>query len=516
MRLLINSAIALAASLSLAVPAHAAWYEAKSKHFIVYANEPPDELRGFAEKLERFDQAVRYVRNMSDPDLTDSERIRVYELPGLEAVGRLARNSDVAGFYEQRASGSAAFVPHSVGMDNAGFLTTDEIFFHEYAHHLQLQDSSIAMPEWVREGFAEFFATAKISADGSVIIGNPPQYRSDALFYFNKDLTLEQMLGGTYKTLDPVNEDVLYAEGWLLTHYLTFNDSRKGQLGRYVDGIQAGKSALDSAKAAFGDLTALDHELEQYKRVRFTAVRIDGKILHVGTIALRQLRPGEAAIMDVHIRSTRGVGSKAAQGLAADARKIAASYPGDPFVQSCLAEADYDAADYSGASAAADRALSVDPSDIDALIYKGRAEMALAQLDPAHANWPTVRSWFLKANKVDSEDAAALQLFYQSFLAAGQPTTTNADDALLYAVRLAPLDQDVRLLAVRQLLTENRLSDAREMIELMAYEPHTSSTWRQISARILDSIISGNSKSALASVEQALSYSRLLQEKGLD
>jgi hypothetical protein len=127
-----------------------------------------------------------------------------------------------------------------------------------------------------------------------------------------------------------------------------------------------------------------------------------------------------------------------------------------------------------------------------------------------------VRSWFLKANKVDSEDAAALQLFYQSFLAAGQPPTTNADDALLYAVRLAPLDQDVRLLAVRQLLTENRLSDAREMIEPMAYEPHTSSIWRQISARILDSIISGNSKSALASVEQALSYSRLLQEKGLD
>jgi hypothetical protein len=50
-------AVALAGT---CVPASAAWYEAKSNHFIVYANENPKDLKSYAEKLERFDQAVRY------------------------------------------------------------------------------------------------------------------------------------------------------------------------------------------------------------------------------------------------------------------------------------------------------------------------------------------------------------------------------------------------------------------------------------------------------------------------
>src|SRR5438132_6427640 len=139
--------------------AHAGWYEAKSKHFIIYADESPDAVRRFAERLERFDSTVRRLRDMSDPPLTDSGRLRIYVLRSQGAVARLAGRSDVAGFYHSRASGSVAFVPRSAGA-SIWDLNTEQIFFHEYAHHLQLQDSSIIVPEWVREGFAEFFATA--------------------------------------------------------------------------------------------------------------------------------------------------------------------------------------------------------------------------------------------------------------------------------------------------------------------------------------------------------------------
>ena len=88
-------------------------------------------------------------------------------------------------------------------------LNTEQIFFHEYAHHLQLQDSSIAMPEWVREGFAEFFATAKIKDDGSVLIGSPPLYRAWSLIN-GRGLTLEQILGG--ESFDAQSVDVLLPE----------------------------------------------------------------------------------------------------------------------------------------------------------------------------------------------------------------------------------------------------------------------------------------------------------------
>ena len=47
------------AALAVAAPAHADWYQASSKHFIIYADESPKLLEDFATRLERFDQAVR-------------------------------------------------------------------------------------------------------------------------------------------------------------------------------------------------------------------------------------------------------------------------------------------------------------------------------------------------------------------------------------------------------------------------------------------------------------------------
>src|SRR5436190_19790888 len=92
-------------------PAQAAWYEAKSKHFIIDADQSPEDIRKFAERLERFDSAVRRLRQMGDPPLTDGGRLRIFVLKSEGAVARLAGRSDVAGFYHSRASGSVAFVP---------------------------------------------------------------------------------------------------------------------------------------------------------------------------------------------------------------------------------------------------------------------------------------------------------------------------------------------------------------------------------------------------------------------
>ena len=54
--------------------AGATWHEARSKHFIIYSDDNPKNLRAFAEKLERFDGVFRHLRKMGDPDLTDAGR----------------------------------------------------------------------------------------------------------------------------------------------------------------------------------------------------------------------------------------------------------------------------------------------------------------------------------------------------------------------------------------------------------------------------------------------------------
>jgi hypothetical protein len=491
--------------------ANAAWYEAKSKHFVIYANERPDELRAYAEKLERFDQAVRYIRQMDDPALTDAGRVKIFVLPDGDAIARLVGLDYAAGMYETRASGSFAFVPRTMDVPYVGssqgiatlksILQPQAIFFHEYSHHLQLQNASAVVPTWLAEGFAEFFASAEIAKNGTVTIGKFPQYRWWGV-HDRGSIPIEQMVGVTYdKKLTGEQMEVLYARGWLLTDYLAMSDSRKGQLTHYLEGIQSGMTPLESAKVAFGDLKVLQHDMDAYSR-QLTAIDIDAKVIPIGDVAIHPLGPGEAAIMDVRIHSKRGVDQKTAPEVAAEARRIATSYPSDPTVQGTLAEAEYDAKNYAAADAAADRALAADPNDVHALIYKGRALTAEARANPKLANWNGIRSWFLKANKLDTENAEPLALYYDSFVAAGQQPTQNAVDALLYAVDLAPRDNQVRMTAVALLLAQDKLQDAKAMLAPIAYQPHLPPEMQELASKIMSAIGAGDVKTAIGLLSQ--------------
>lgn len=502
MSLFFRFAAALAA-FSVPAAAGAAWHEAKSKHFIIYADLKPDQVKSYAERLERFDQAVRRVRGMADPELTDAQRLTVYALRSEGAVARLAGSSAVRGFYRPDSSGSSAFVPRSAGSKGVDWdLDTDEIFFHEYAHHLQLEASSVALPPWNVEGFAEFFATAVIEKDGSVVIGNAPQYRAYGLFNVTS-LSLEQIVGANYDRLDGAEHDLLYGMGWLLTHYLTFEPTRKGQLNHYIENIQKGVPALDAAKAAFGDLKKLNRELEKYKLSKLHGLRVRGDTLPVGPVAVRPLTAGEAAIMDAHIRSRRGVDDKAAREVAAAARKAAAPYPNEPFVQAALAEAEFDAHNYGAAEAAADRALVTDPNYVRALLYKGRALMELGKDKPG-TKWIDVRGWFAKANRLDTENAEPLRLFYQTYTYAGVEPTRNSVEGLLYAVALVPQDDGLRVSAVRELLVEGRLAEAKAIFAPMAFQPHAPKKYRESNAQVMAAIDAADGKRALAVLEAAM------------
>ena len=507
----IGKLIAAAALFAASSPAHADWHEARSKHFIIYSDERPEQLRAFAEKLERFDQAVRFIRGMNDPELTDAGRIRIFVLPRDEDIEKLARNRWIRGLYRTQASGSFAFVPRRSGNTmlqgaSGGIrtmrssLTSQAIFFHEYAHHLQLQDWTGVMPAWAREGFAEFFATAEVSDSGDVTIGKFPSYRSWEVFVSNS-LSVERMLGET-ANLDGKEFASLYGRGWLLTHYLTVSSARKGQLNRYLEGIVSGLDPAAAAKAAFGDLQALEKELDAYSAPReFLAMTVDSRAIPIAPVTVRQLGPGEAAMIDVHMQSKFGVNDETAPGVAADARRIASRFPDDAFVQASLAEAEFDGSDYVAADAAADRALAADPRHVQALIYKGRAQLMLAKANPANADWDGVRSWFLKANKLDTENPEPLMHFYRTYLEAGERPTRNAVEALLYAIDLAPQDDSLRLLGVRQLAAEKRLGEAQSLFAPLAFNPHVEEESREKARAAMESLAAGDGDNAVTMLE---------------
>ena len=482
-------------------PAMADWHRATSRHFVIYSDQPADGLKAYAEKLERFDQAVRSARAMKDPPLSEAGKLKVYVLRDPQAVEKIlgAEGSGIYGFYIPQASGAVAFVNRARTRDKFE-LDGQAVFFHEYLHHLMLQDLDSSMPAWLVEGFAEFFATAQIADDGSVVLGHVPEYRSWGLFNL-KGLTIEEMLGANDRHIDEDEWELTYGRGWLLTHYLTFEKSRRGQLGRYIQGIRRGETPLASAQAAFGDLKQLNRELDQHlRKKRHSGIVIPATKITVGQIDVRPLGAGEAAALPVQMKLAIGYNKKALGRVLSDARGLAKRHPGEPTVLAALAEAEYETDNFDRALAAADQALALAPNLRPAMIVKGRALVELGRRDRARANWKEARSWLTRANRLDPDDAAPLLYFYQSFGAEGVPATRNAVQGLIYAQALVPQDKTVRRLLVRQMIADSKLAEAGKLYESIAFDPHAGKA-REQRLKVLAALRSGKAQEALAALD---------------
>ncbi|RYD89523.1 MAG: hypothetical protein EOP61_31475, partial [Sphingomonadales bacterium] len=328
---------ALIVLLWMGAPASAAWYEARSRHFIVYSEGSPASVLKFASDLERFDQGLRTLLSYADRQGPDPNPLTVFvvsdagEVADLMCRGQTGDGrktcKDIAGSYRSRVSGSVAFVPRRAGY---GFDDARTVLFHEYAHHLMLANSGAAYPAWYREGFAEFVSYANLQKEGEVQIGLPANSRAYSLFQM-ESMPASEVLKTDMRKLSSSKRHVFYARAWLLTHYLTFAPHRRGQMSKYLNDINDGVPAAKAATAAYGDLAALDREVAAHlKRGRFHYLPVPVKPISPDAIAVRQLDVGETAMMPVRIKSTRGVNSELAVEVLAEARRIAAPHADSP------------------------------------------------------------------------------------------------------------------------------------------------------------------------------------------
>ncbi len=506
---MIRKLFALLVFLGIPNVAHAEWYEASTTHFVVYSEDKPETVRQFATNLERFDKALRFLRNVSDYPVGKANRVTIFIVGNVGQISRLAHDQSAAGFYEPRAGNSVAFVPRDVGYDwtpdeyKDMVLTPQQILLHEYTHHFLLSLSpDTAYPLWFTEGYAEFFAPSVFEPDGAVVVGRPPQYRSDSVFSGNA-LSVTKMLTADPTTLTADQRYLLYGRGWLLTHYLFLGGKRDGQLGAYFRALTDGKPAAEAAQA-FGDLQQLDSELWSYKRSDFAAERVPAAELPIGEVELRKLSPAENATMAVRIRSNAGVRPGEAQNVYTAAKTACAPYPNDPAAQRVLVEAAFDAQDYPAAEAAADRLLALDPKNVDALIYKARVHMALAvkAKDNTPETWTGIRRLIAAANRADTENPQPLWLYFQSYATPGLPVPRAAKDGLYYAYVLAPQDRSLRFAAADAHLHDGEIKPARAMLLTLALDAHTGDLGK-LAAKMVADIDAGHPEAAIAEIEKA-------------
>lgn len=490
---LFRFAAALLALGAFSSPAAAEWYEASSEHFVIYANDREADIRTFAANLERYHSAMVYVTGRKADTPSPSNRVVIYAVGGERAMRSLSGDKTIAGFYVPRAGGSRAFVQDIRNQQNGYPDITTIVLLHEYAHHFLLSSSRFAKPRWLDEGAAEFFAAASFEFDGSLWVGRAAQHRAVELALADPVHVRELIDPALYEQKKVKGFDAFYGKSWLLYHYLFFSEARRGQINTYVLNLAKGMDQKAAGEAAFGDLDVLEKELKAYLRQRrASALKLSPDKLSAGTITLRPLSAGEAAMMPLLIRSQRGVNAEEAAVLLAEARLVAAKYPDDPGVLTALAEAEFDADNDAEAIAAADGALARDPARVNAYVQKGYALFRQADQvkgDKRAAAFAAALKPFAALNKLENDHPLPLIYFYRAQIEGGVAPNENARAALERAATLAPFDHELQIQAGLMLLGEGNIAIARRFLAPVAANPHggqTAAKAKQLIAAIAD------------------------------
>ncbi|WP_443970123.1 hypothetical protein [Sphingobium sp. CR28] len=465
----------LAVGFSFSGAARAEWMRASSPHFVVYANDRESDLRTFSERLERYHSAMAYITGTQVPDPSPSNRVTVYVVRDTNQVRKLSGSGNrfLSGFYVPRAGGSIAIVPSITSQDTLqdwSMLT----LLHEYAHHFLISSSARALPRWAHEGGAEFFAAASFEKDGGVWIGRPALLRASEIFYA-KDVTALDLVDPTSyeKKADKKTYDAFYGKSWLLYHYLTFDETRRGQMKRYFAAMGSGKSSKDAAIEVFGDLNTLESNLDSYAKLRkMSAYLIPATDLKPGKVEIARLSAGEAAIMPALIRSKRGVDEKIAAEVLTTAREVAARFPDDAAVLAALAEAEHDAGNDAEAIAAADKAIAIDPKQTNAYVQKGYSLFRIAGKGTDAEAFVKARAPFVALNRIEPDHPLPLIYYYRSFLEQGKAPTDLAVQGLERAAELAPFDYGLRMQVITQMLRSGEQEYAKALLQPIAYNPH--------------------------------------------
>ncbi|MEP5188423.1 MAG: DUF1570 domain-containing protein [Marinomonas sp.] len=476
-------------------PASAAWHKAESDRFVIYSDSRSSDIEEFAQMLERYHVAMTLESGREVAVPSPSSRLTVYMTGSLEELRVIygSRRSSVGGFYIPRASGSVSFVPNvrirakdnsrvktgsrmSRDLSVRGIDRSLSILLHEYAHHFLIGSSRHAMPRWLSEGAAEYFSSARFNNDGSVDIGLPNNQRAWEISQAASVPVRELLDYDLYRKNRGSRYDAFYGRSWLLYHYLRFSPERSGQLSRYWREVATGTKSIDAAEKIFGDLDALEKDLKSYGRQRKMAgMRFNKSDISIGAVNVAKLSAGHADMMDVIMRSKRGIDEDDAAKLAEKARNVAAKYSADPAVLSALAEAEFDAGNDAAAIAAADRAIAADKLAKNAYVQKGLALFRLArnaEKGSKTAAFAKAMKPFQALNALEADHTQPLIHYYRSFTGRGAIPPEGARAALERATQLAPFDKSLAVEVAAMKMAEGDPVIARYLLAPVAADPH--------------------------------------------
>jgi hypothetical protein len=332
------------AMIAITGTAEAKWLRADTDSFIIYSEGSEKSLREFAQNLQRFDTTLRILFKVATTG--EESKLPIYLVPAANDVAELASGSSrtsIAGFYRQDRDGSFAMSFRRNGSSPAiGTSESQQVLFHEYSHHFMKRHLRAAFPAWLIEGFAEYYSTVDFDKQGRAMIGHPVYRRAYGLLQMPK-IPAEKLLLEQPRTMRNSGQiDVYYGRAWILTHML-HSAARKDQINTYTEAINAGTEPKQAAIGAFGDLAALDKELNRYIEEKLSYGTTRDAVPISTNIKITPLSADEDAVIMPRLERLNASGDAARLTKARDAlRKLAAAQPANADAQFELAAAEWD------------------------------------------------------------------------------------------------------------------------------------------------------------------------------
>ncbi|MFC3442420.1 hypothetical protein ACFOKF_14695 [Sphingobium rhizovicinum] len=451
--------------------AHAAWYQAQSRHFTVYSEGNDAKLRGFAERLEKFDYLLRTITGVTDPER--GSPVKVYLLSSEGKVKALARNPNIGGFYTTSDRTAFAVLSREAKSNQFDF-GAEEILFHEYTHHFMLHHFPAAYPAWYIEGFAEFFSVVKFPKDGSIEFGNFVLARAPGLF-LGEPYPVANLFARNADGLSLRDGDRYYGRAWLLTHYCRYNAARRAELARYLADVANGVKDIQPESYFAGGFAKLNGELNGYMRKRTMSMsRLTPTEMKIDAIVVTPVDPAQGDLIENELRLINHPRTEDLPGIVTAIRSIAAKYPASAYALALLAEAEWAAEQKDAALADADRAIAIDPKSSRAYAVRAEALLEKAHDSDAEADWKAALTSIVRANRADTEDPVPLALFYRYHAMRGGKMPDIGYDGLYKAFTLLPQSPEYRFNFAHATAIRGDYKTASILLDPIAYSPHGS------------------------------------------
>ncbi|WP_395671258.1 hypothetical protein [Phenylobacterium sp.] len=488
--------IAAAAAWTLAGTAHADWFRAETDRFIVYGEGREAKVRDYADKLTKFDAALRVLHpsTRDRPSYTRTQLVLVDSETDLRRV-LPHLNRQVAGIYVPRTTGVFAIAVTDASKNG------DDTLYHEYAHHFMLENFPTAYPAWFVEGFAEYFMTAQVKADG-VHIGDYNPGRAYTIFNMTW-LPWSEIFTKRPFQLPAKQRYNYYAQSWLLTHYMQ-TGGRAAQLDAAVQAIAHGaEPAAAFWKATGWDEQSLTRELRRYRKL--PTMQVKASALPPVSVSVTRMPPSADDVLLAYFRLLVADPRQGDAAFVEQVRQRAARYPDDSLAQRTLALAEYYFGDVAAGDVVIAKLRAAHSADNEVLLTAGWGALAAGHRDPKvrEARWRAARPLFAQVYAKAKDDFRPIFGYALSRTIEPAFPTDNDMTALLEARALSPAVQEINTYAGLALLAKGRREDAAIVLGPVINDPHGGRAAAHAKARLEGRSSAEADKAAEAAGEEA-------------